>query len=133
MAGITRVHGATSTGTFYSGYKALCIKITDSSSNFTADTLDSNGNITAEGGYAKMVKAVQQFGSINLLGLQANGAFCCVVDEGSFNAAGDSTNTGWAGALKTAATAAANAVGTAGTIAITSGTVFTSTGVFTLG
>jgi hypothetical protein len=130
LSQIDRVHGTASAGAFY-GIQPLCIKVTDSSSNFTAD---SGGGTSAivEGGYTKMVRAIQTLGSVVILGTQANGAFCAVVDGASFNAGGDATNTGWGGILKTLATAVANDIGTAGTIAITSGTVFTSAGVFTL-
>ena len=130
LSQIDRVHGTASAGAFY-GIQPLCIKVTDSSSNFTAD---SGGGTSAivEGGYTKMVRAIQTLGSVVILGSQANGAFCAVVDGASFNAGGDSTNTGWGGILKTLATAVADDIGTAGTIAVTSGTVFTSAGVFTL-
>ena len=130
LSQIDRVHGTASAGAFY-GIQPLAVKITDSGNNFTAD---SGGGTSAivEGGYTKMVRAIQTLGSVVILGTQANGAFCAVVDGASFNAGGDSTNTGWGGILKTLATAVADDIGTAGTIAITSGTVFTSAGVFTL-
>jgi hypothetical protein len=130
LSQIDRVHGTASAGAFY-GIQPLAVKITDSGNNFTAD---SGGGTSAivEGGYTKMVRAIQTLGSVVILGTQANGAFCAVVDGASFNAGGDSTNTGWGGILKTLATAVADDIGSAGTIAITSGTVFTSAGVFTL-
>jgi hypothetical protein len=130
LSQIDRVHGTASAGAFY-GIQPLAVKITDSGNNFTAD---SGGGTSAivEGGYTKMVRAIQTLGSVVILGTQANGAFCAVVDGASFNAGGDSTNTGWGGILKTLATAVAEDIGSAGTIAITSGTVFTSAGVFTL-
>lgn len=130
LSQIDRVHGTASAGAFY-GIQPLAVRITDSGNNFTAD---SGGGTSAivEGGYTKMVRAIQTLGSVVILGTQANGAFCAVVDGASFNAGGDSTNTGWGGILKTLATAVADDIGTAGTIAVTSGTVFTSAGVFTL-
>jgi hypothetical protein len=91
--------------------------------------------VITEGGYEKMVRAVQTLGSIVILGAQANGAFCCVVDAATFNSAADATNTGAFGVLKTLATAVANSVGTAGTIAVTTSTAspaLTSGGAFTL-
>ena len=130
LSQIDRVHGTASAGAFY-GIQPLAVRITDSGNNFTAD---SGGGTSAivEGGYTKMVRAIQTLGSVVILGTQANGAFCAVVDGASFNAGGDSTNTGWGGILKTLATAVADDIGTAGTVAVTSGTVFTSAGVFTL-
>lgn len=133
MATLDRIHGTATAGAFY-GYSPLCIKVTDSGNNFTAD---SGGGTTAitEGGYSKMVKAVQTLGSVVILGSQANGAFCVVVDGPSFNAGGDTTNTGAYGILKTLATAVADEIGTAGTIAITTSAAspaLTSAGAFTL-
>ena len=132
MATLSRYNGAAASGGFY-GYQPLCIRVTDSGSNFTANSV-SSGVIT-EGGYEKMVRAVQTLGSIVILGAQANGAFCCVVDAATFNTSGDATNTGAFGVLKTLATAVANSVGTAGTIAVTTSTAspaLTSGGAFTL-
>jgi hypothetical protein len=132
MALQSRYNGAAASGAFY-GYQPLCIRVTDSGSNFTANST-SSGVIT-EGGYEKMVRAVQTLGSIIILGAQANGAFCCVVDAATFNTSGDTTNTGSFGVLKTLATAVANSIGTAGTIAVTTSTAspaLTSGGAFTL-
>ena len=134
MATLNRIHGTATAGAFY-GYSPLCIKVTDSSSNFTVDTVNGTTGAITEGGYSKMVKAVQTLGSVVILGSQANGAFCVVVDGPSFNAGGDATNTGAYGILKTLATAVANEIGTAGTIAITTSAAspaLTSAGAFTL-
>jgi hypothetical protein len=131
LSQIGRVHGTASAGAFY-GIQPLAVRVTDSSSNFTADSVDGTTGVITEGGYSKMVRAIQTLGSVVILGTQANGAFCAVVDGASFNAGGDATNTGWGGILKTLATAVADDIGTPGTIAVTSGTVFTSAGVFTI-
>jgi hypothetical protein len=134
MAGFSRVNGFASASSFYGGYQPLCIRVTDSGNNFTAST---GGGTTAivEGGYDKMVRAIESLGSIIILGAQANGAFTCVVDAGSFNAGGDTTNAGAYGIVKTLATAVANTIGTAGTIAVTTSAAspaLTSAGAFTL-
>ena len=133
MAITSRFNGAAASGGFY-GYQPLCIRVTDSGSNFTANSTAADGSIT-EGGYEKMVRAVQTLGSVVILGAQANGAFCCVVDAATFNTSGDAANTAAFGVLKTLATAVATSIGTAGTIAVTTSTAspaLTSGGAFTL-
>jgi hypothetical protein len=133
MALVNRFNGQAAAGAFY-GYQPLCIRVTDTSNNFTANSVSATGVIT-EGGYEKMVRAVQTLGSIVILGAQANGAFCCVVDAATFNNSGDATNAGAFGVLKTLATAVANSIGTAGTIGVTTSTAspaLTSAGAFTL-
>lgn len=133
MAEISRVHGLAAAGAFY-GLQPLCVKVTDSGNNFTVSTGGGTAPIV-EGGYDLMVKAVQTLGSVVILGSQANGAFCVVVDGATFNAGGDTTNTGAYGILKTLATAVADFIGTAGTIAITTSAAspaLTSAGAFTL-
>lgn len=130
MTGIARKNGTAAAGAFY-GLQPLAIKVTDSGNNFTVST---GGGATpiVEGGYEKMVRAIETLGSVVILGTQADGAFCAVVDGATFNAGGDTTNTGAYGILKTLATAVADEIGSAGTIAITTGSVFTSAGAFTL-
>lgn len=135
MAGVSRVTGDSglgnqaAAGAFY-GFQPLVVKVTDSSSNFTANSVASDGVIT-EGGYEKLVRAAQTLGSIVWLGAQADGAFTMIVDRNNFNAGGDSTNTGAYGILKTLATAVADEIGTAGTIAVTTSTVLNGAGTFT--
>jgi hypothetical protein len=133
MALVSRFNGAAASGAFY-GYQPLCIRVQDSNNNFTANST-SNGVIT-EGGYEKMVRAVQSLGSIVILGAQANGSFCCVVDAATFNNSGDAANTGAFGVLKTLATAVSLSIGgSAPTITVTTSTAspaLTSAGAFTL-
>jgi hypothetical protein len=133
MALVNRFNGAAAPGAFY-GYQPLCIRVQDSNSNFTVNST-SNGVIT-EGGYEKMVRAVQSLGSIVILGAQANASFCCVVDAATFNNSGDATNTGAFGVLKTLATAVSLSIGgSAPTITISTSAAspaLTSAGAFTL-
>jgi hypothetical protein len=129
MAGIAKIHGQAVAQAFY-GLQPLVIKVTDSGNNFTAASGGGTSELV-EGGYDKMVKAVQTLGSIVWLGAQANGSFTVVVDGATFNAGGDTTNAGAYGILKTLATAVADDVGTAGTIAITTSTVLNGAGTFT--
>ena len=129
MATINRIHGRAASGSFY-GYSPLCIRVTDSGNAFTADTVDGTTGVITEGGYSKMVKVMQTLGSIVILGAQANGSFCAVVDGPSFNAGGDTTNTGAYGILQTLA----DVIGS-GTVAITTSAAspaLTSAGAFTL-
>ena len=129
MAGIAKIHGQAVAQAFY-GLQPLVIKVTDSGNNFTATT-GGGTSALVEGGYDKMVRAVETLGSIVWLGAQANGSFTAVVDGATFNAGGDTTNTGAYGILKTLATAVADDVGTAGTIAITTSTELNGAGTFT--
>ena len=124
-----KVNGQVAAGAFY-GYSPLCIRVTDSGNAFTADSVDTATGAITEGGYSKMVKAMQTLGSIVILGSQANGAFCAVVDGPSFNKGGDTTNTGAYGILQTLA----DVIGS-GTVAITTSAAspaLTSAGAFTL-
>ena len=85
-AGITRVHGATSAGTFHGGYPLQFLKVVDSNSGFTADTVDGNGLITAEGGFSIAVRAIQKIATVVYLGTRANGQFVVGIDQSTANA-----------------------------------------------
>jgi hypothetical protein len=129
MAGIQRVHGGPIAGAFY-GLQPLVIKIADSSSGFTADTLDGNGLLTAEGGYSEGIKALQTVGSIVWLGAQANASLCAVVDGATINRGPGSSSTysGTWGALKEALVGAGF---TLGDLTVTSSTTLNGAGTFT--
>ena len=133
MATLNRVHGQVAAGAFY-GYSRLVIKIADSGSSFTADSVDGTTGAITEGGYAKAVKGIQAVGSIVLLGARTDAtAICAIVDSPTFNqgdgVAGSGVTTGF-GALKAAIVAATGA--TLGNLTVTSGTVLANTGAFTL-
>ena len=131
MASQAKVNGVLSSAGANYGYAPLAIKIVDSTNGFTVGTQSANG-ITAstEGGYDKVIRAVQTLGSTIIIGSQANGAFCAVVDGATFNAGPGATTAGAYGALKDAIVA--TGVADVGDLTITTGTVFTSAGVFTL-
>jgi hypothetical protein len=61
------------------------LKIVDSNSGFTADTVDSNGNITAEGGFSVAIKAIQQIATIVYIGTRVNGQFVIAIDSSTAN------------------------------------------------
>lgn len=84
--GITKVHGGVvAPATLHGGYPMTFLKVADSSSGFTADTVDGNGNITAEGGFAVAVRAIQQMATIVFIGTRANGQFVVGIDSSSAN------------------------------------------------
>jgi hypothetical protein len=131
MATQAKINGVLSQpGAFY-GYAPLCIKIADSTNGFTAGTQSADG-ITAsvEGGYDKVIRAIQTLGSTILISAQANGAISVVVDATTFNAGAGPTTAGAYGALKDAVVA--TGVADVGDLTVTTGTVFASTGAFTL-
>jgi hypothetical protein len=78
MAGIARVHGTTAAGSFY-GYQPLFLLITGTNVG-TADTLDGNGLITAEGNFTKAIRAIQQAASIVIIGARSNNGFVVALD-----------------------------------------------------
>ena len=130
MATINRVHGQVSAGAFY-GYSPLVIKIADSGSSFTADTVNATTGVITEGGYSKAVKGIQALGSIVFLGARTDSAaICAIVDSPSFNQGAGATTSGTFGALKDAIVATTGA--TVGNLTVTSGTVLANTGAFTL-
>jgi len=84
--GITRIHGGVvAPATLHGGYPMTFLKVVDSNSGFTADTTDSNGNITAEGGFAVAIRAIQQIGTIVYIGTRANGQFVVALDSSTIN------------------------------------------------
>ena len=85
--GITRIHGGVvAPATLHGGYPMTFLKVVDSNSGFTADTTDGNGNITAEGGFAVAIRAIQQIGTIVYIGTRANGQFVVALDSSTINA-----------------------------------------------
>ena len=84
--GITKVHGGVvAPATLHGGYPMTFLKVVDSNSGFTADTVDGNGQITAEGGFAVAIRAIQQIGTIVYIGTRANGQFVVAVDSSTIN------------------------------------------------
>jgi hypothetical protein len=71
---------------FFSGYQPLFIKLYDSSSLFTADTVDGvTGEITY-GGRTRALQVIATFGSILMVDIDSNTDYITViVDAGSFN------------------------------------------------
>lgn len=131
MAGIGRVHGRAATGVWY-GYTPVVVKIA-ATGKFTADSVNGTTGVITDGGYAKAVKAVQQFGSIIWLGAQTADTFCAIVDQPSFNQGDgmggkDGAQSG-AGALKDAL--ALNCGGVAGDYTVTTSMVLNGDGTFT--
>ena len=133
MASIQRTHGTTIAGGFF-GYTPLVILIT-ASGKFTDDTVNATTGAITDGGYTLARKIVQNFGSIVWLGARASGTFACIVDQPTFNqgdgVAGSGVTTGF-GALKASLAAGFAGGAVAGDFAVTSGTVLTGAGTFTL-
>jgi hypothetical protein len=85
--GIAKVHGGVvAPATLHGGYPMTFLKVVDSNSGFTADTLDANDQITTEGGFAKAIRAIQQIGTIVFIGTRANGQFVVGLDSSTINA-----------------------------------------------
>jgi hypothetical protein len=85
--GITRIHGGVvAPATLHGGYPMTFLKVADSGNGFTADTVDGGGNITAEGGFAVAIRAIQQIASIVYIGTRANGQFVVALDSSTINA-----------------------------------------------
>lgn len=106
MPGITRVHGTTSAGGFY-GLQPLIFLVGNSANTVgTADTLDGNGLITAEGNFTKAVRAIQERASIVFLGPRSNAGFCVFVDNTANPYVSANTDTDVAAALVAAIEAA---------------------------
>ena len=131
MATQAKVNGVLSAAGAVYGYDPLAIKIVDSTNGFTVGTQSADGvTASAEGGYDKVIRAIQTLGSTILISSQANGAICVVVDGATFNQGAGATTAGAFGALKDAVVA--TGVADVGDLTVTSGTVFASTGAFTL-
>ena len=131
MATQAKVNGVLSAAGAVYGYDPLCIKIADSTNGFTVGTQSADGvAASVEGGYDKVIRAIQTLGSTILISAQANGAISVVVDGATFNAGPGATTAGAYGALKDAVVA--TGVADVGDLTITTGTVFASTGAFTL-
>jgi hypothetical protein len=81
--GIGRKHGHAFAAGFY-GYQPALVTIT-STNRITADS--SSGGFIVDGGYTKVMRALEQFASIVVLGDQdgGNDNFSAIVDLASFN------------------------------------------------
>ena len=124
--GQVRVNGAPAAGAFY-GYQPLVLKIAATNVG-TADS-GGNGSAIVEGNYTKTVRAVQQLGSMVVMGAQTNNTFACIVDAATFNNGAGLTTSGAFGALKDAV---ASATGIAvGNITVTSSSTLNGDGTFT--
>ena len=94
MAGITKVHGGVvAPVTLHGGYQMSFFKIADSNSGFTADTVDANNKITAEGGFAKAVRLIQTIATIVYIGTRADGQFVIAVDGATAQPTGPAYDT----------------------------------------
>ena len=131
MATQAKVNGVLSAAGAVYGYDPLVIKIADSTSGFTAGTASADGVAAAtEGGYDKVIRAIQTLGSTIIISAQDNAAICVVVDGATFNAGAGATTAGAYGALKDAVVA--TGVASVGDLTVTTGTSLAATGAFTL-
>jgi len=125
MALLSRFNGAAAAGAFY-GYSPLVIKLA-CTAGFTANSGGSGSAIT-EGGYEKVVRAIQQLGSIIWLSGQNDDALTVIVDLPTFNAGAGATTSGAYGALKDAVLA--NRAGS-GSLTVTTSSTLAGAGTFT--
>jgi hypothetical protein len=125
MALLSRYNGQAAAGAFY-GYTPLVIKLA-CTGGFTANSGGAGSAIT-EGGYEKVVRAVQQLGSIVWLGAQNDDALTVIVDGPTFNAGAGATTSGAYGALKDAVLA--NRAGS-GSLTVTTSSTLAGAGTFT--
>ena len=79
MAGISRKNGAVSAATLHGGYQQTFLKVTGSSSQFTADTGGGTTAIT-EGGFTQAIRAIQTIATIVYIGPRADTGFVVAVD-----------------------------------------------------
>jgi hypothetical protein len=125
MAIVSRFNGAAAAGAFY-GYTPLVIKLA-CTAGFTANSTAADGAIT-DGGFEKVVRAVQQLGSVVWLGAQNDDSLTVIVDGPTFNAGPGATTSGAYGALKDAVLA--NRAGS-GALTVTTSSVLNGAGTFT--
>ena len=125
MAITSRFNGAAAAGAFY-GYTPLVIKLA-CTAGFTANSTAADGAIT-DGGFEKVVRAVQQLGSIVWLSAQNDDALTVIVDGPTFNAGPGATTSGAYGALKDAVLA--NRAGS-GSLTVTTSSTLAGAGTFT--
>jgi hypothetical protein len=125
MALVNRFNGAAAAGAFY-GYTPLVIKLA-CTGGFTANT-GGAGAAIVDGGFERVVRAVQQLGSIVWLSAQNDDSLTVIVDGPTFNAGPGATTTGAYGALKDVVLA--NRAGT-GTLTVTTSSVLNGAGTFT--
>ena len=92
MGGIARIHGGVVSETLHGGYQMTFLKIVDSSSGFTADTVDGvTGEIT-DGGFSVAIRAIQTVATIVYIGTRANGQFVIAVDGATAQPTGPAYN-----------------------------------------
>jgi len=125
MALVNRFNGAAAAGAFY-GYTPLVIKLA-CTGGFTANT-GGAGAAIVDGGFERVVRAVQQLGSIVWLGAQNDDSLTVIVDGPTFNAGAGATTSGAYGALKDAVLA--NRAGS-GSLTVTTSSVLNGAGTFT--
>jgi hypothetical protein len=125
MAIVSRFNGAAAAGAFY-GYTPLVIKLA-CTAGFTANSTAADGAIT-DGGFEKVVRAVQQLGSVVWLSAQNDDSLTVIVDGPTFNAGPGATTSGAYGALKDAVLA--NRAGS-GALTVTTSSVLNGAGTFT--
>jgi hypothetical protein len=92
-AGITRVNGGTSAGTFTGGYQLKWFSVADTGYDTTPGGVESK--------FEKAVRAIEKIATVVVLGTPTSSGFIVGVDGGTFYGRGDAT--GYA-----ATTAAAN-------------------------
>jgi hypothetical protein len=127
MALVSRFNGAAAAGAFY-GYQPLVIRLA-CTGGFTVNT-GGAGAAIVDGGFERVVRAVQQLGSIVWLGAQNDDSLTVIVDGPTFNAGPGATptTTGAYGALKDVVLA--NRTGT-GALTVTTSSVLNGNGTFT--
>lgn len=124
--GQIRTNGAPAAAGFY-GYQPLVIKVA-ATAGFGADT-GGAGTAIVEGGYTKAVRAMQQFGSIVVLGAQTANTFTAIVDAATFNAGPGAVTSGAYGALRDAMAAATGVA--VGSVTVTTSSALNGDGTFT--
>lgn len=82
-AGITRIHGGTSAGTFHGGYQLKFFSVSDTGYDSTPGGVDSK--------FEKAVRAIEKVATVVILGTPTSSGFIVGVDGGSFYGRGDAT------------------------------------------
>ena len=85
-AGITRIHGGASAGTFHGGYQLKWYSVADTGYDTTPGAVDSK--------FEKAVRAIENVATIVVLGTPTSSGFIVGVDAATFVGRGD--NTGYA-------------------------------------
>jgi hypothetical protein len=93
MAGINRIHGGVTAETLHGGYQQTFLKIVDSNSGFTADTVNATTGAITEGGFSIAIRTIQTVASIVYIGTRANGQFVIAVDGATAQPTGPAYDT----------------------------------------